>query len=153
MVFYNAFLPDISNEKTIGRISGIGWGVGYLGGLLAMFVAMAGFINPEIPWFGLSRESGANIRATCILVALWYGLFSIPLFVFVKSNPGNPKKNSGKAAIVRAAFADLKDTFQDIRSYREIVKLLIARMIYNDGLVTIFCFLGDLCRRHLWFLL
>ena len=142
MVFYNAFLPDISNEKTIGRISGIGWGVGYLGGLLAMFVAMVGFINPEIPWFGVSRESGANIRATCILVALWYGLFSIPLFVLVKSNPGNPKKNSGKAAIVRAAFADLKDTFKDIRSYREIVKLLIARMIYNDGLVTIFAFGG-----------
>jgi UMF1 family MFS transporter len=142
MVFYNAFLPDIASEKNIGRISGIGWGVGYIGGLLAMFVAMAGFINPENPWFGVSRESGANIRATCILVALWYGLFSIPLFVLVKSNPGNPKKDCGKAAIVRAAFADLKDTFKDIRSYREIVTLLIARMIYNDGLVTIFAFGG-----------
>jgi len=142
MVFYNAFLPDISSEKTIGRISGIGWGVGYIGGLLAMVVAMVGFINPEIPWFGLSREFGANIRATCILVALWYGLFSIPLFILVKSNPGNPKKNSGKVTIVRAAFADLKDTFKDIRSYREIAKLLIARMVYNDGLVTIFAFGG-----------
>lgn len=142
MVFYNAFLPDISNEKNIGRISGIGWGVGYIGGLLAMFVALAGFINPEIPWFGVSRESGANIRATCILVALWYFFFSIPLFIFVKSKSGNWGKNSGKAAIVRAAFADLKATFKDIRSYREIVKLLIARMIYNDGLVTIFAFGG-----------
>ena len=142
MVFYNAFLPDISNEKNIGRISGIGWGVGYIGGLLAMFVAMTGFINPEIPWFGVSRESGANIRATCILVALWYGLFSIPLFILVKSKAGTPPKKNGKAAIIRAAFADLKATFKDIRSYREIVKLLIARMIYNDGLVTIFAFGG-----------
>lgn len=142
MVFYNAFLPNISSEKNIGRISGIGWGVGYIGGLLAMFVAMVGFINPEVPWFGLSRESGANIRATCILVALWYGLFSIPLFILVKSKSCNQIKNNGKAAIVRAAFADLKDTFKDIRSYREIVKLLIARMIYNDGLVTIFAFGG-----------
>ncbi len=142
MVFYNAFLPDISSEKNIGRISGIGWGVGYIGGLLAMFVAMAGFINPEIPWFGLSRESGANIRATCILVALWYGLFSIPLFILVKSKSCTSQKNSGKAAIVRAAFTDLKATLKDIRSYREIVKLLIARMIYNDGLVTIFAFGG-----------
>lgn len=142
MVFYNAFLPDISNEKTIGRISGIGWGVGYIGGLLAMFVAMAGFINPEVPWFGVLRESGANIRATCILVALWYTVFSIPLFVLVKSNPRSPKKIIGNAALVRAAFADLKTTFKDIRSYREIVKLLIARMIYNDGLVTIFAFGG-----------
>ena len=142
MVFYNAFLPEISSEKNIGRISGIGWGVGYIGGLLAMFVAMTGFINPEIPWFGVSRESGANIRATCILVALWYGLFSIPLFILVKSNADKQKKNNGKAAIVRAAVADLKATFKDIRSYREIVKLLIARMIYNDGLVTIFAFGG-----------
>ena len=142
MVFYNAFLPEISSEKTIGRISGVGWGVGYIGGLLAMFVAMAGFISPEVPWFGLSRESGANIRAACLLVAGWYTLFSIPLFVFVKSNTGSPQKNKGKAAIVRAAFADIKATFKDIRAYREIVKLLVARMIYNDGLVTIFAFGG-----------
>ena len=142
MVFYNAFLPDISNEKNIGRISGIGWGVGYIGGLIAMFVAMAGFINPEVPWFGLSRETGANIRATCILVALWYSLFSIPLFLFVKSRPKDKTRAKTNFAIVRAAFADLVTTFKDIQSYREIVKLLVARMIYNDGLVTIFAFGG-----------
>ena len=142
MVFYNAFLPDISNEKNIGRISGIGWGVGYIGGLIAMFVAMAGFINPEVPWFGVSRETGANIRATCILVALWYSLFSIPLFLFVKSRPKDKTRSPDNIAIVRAAFADLGTTFKDIRSYREIIKLLVARMIYNDGLVTIFAFGG-----------
>ncbi len=142
MVFYNAFLPDISNEKNIGRISGIGWGVGYIGGLTAMFVAMAGFINPEVPWFGLSKETGANIRATCLLVALWYSLFSIPLFLFVKSRSKDRTKSPDKITIVRDAFADLGTTFKDIQSYREIVKLLVARMIYNDGLVTIFAFGG-----------
>jgi UMF1 family MFS transporter len=61
-VFYNAFLPEISPPDKIGRISGLGWGVGYFGGLAAMFIAMVGFINPEIPWFGLSKEAGGPKR-------------------------------------------------------------------------------------------
>ena len=157
MVFYNAFLPDVSTPKTIGRISGIGWGVGYIGGLAAMFIAMAGFINPEVPWFGLSRETGDHIRATNLLVAAWVAVFAVPLFLFVKSGPGKsrpgksvpdksgsdrPQQKAGAAALAAASFRDLKNTFTEIRAYREIVKLLIARMIYNDGLVTIFAFGG-----------
>lgn len=142
MVFYNAFLPDISTPTTIGRISGVGWGVGYIGGLAAMFIAMAGFINPEVPWFGLSKEAGENIRATNLLVAVWYALFSLPLFIFVKSRYKKEDKKTVGATLVRSAVTDLKTTFNDIKSYKEIVKLLVARMIYNDGLVTIFAFGG-----------
>ncbi len=141
MVFYNAFLPDVSTPETIGRISGVGWGVGYIGGLAAMFIAMAGFISPEVPWFGLSKEAGANIRATNILVAVWFALFSIPLFLLVKSRPA-PSTKAGTGDLVRAGVQDLKTTFKEIRKYGEIVKLLVARMIYNDGIVTIFAFGG-----------
>jgi UMF1 family MFS transporter len=139
-VFYNAYLPDISTQKTIGRVSGIGWGVGYIGGLAAMFIAMIGFISPEVPWFGLSKDAGANIRATNLLVAFWFALFSIPLFLFVKSRA--PITRLGTFEIIKKGVADLRTTFQEIQNYREIVKLLIARMIYNDGLVTIFAFGG-----------
>jgi len=142
MVFYNAMLPDISTPATIGRVSGIGWGIGYIGGLAAMFIAMAGFVSPEVPWFGLSREAAANIRATNILVAVWFGIFSIPIFFLVKSKPATPGKRPPLGAAVRGAVRDIATTFREIRAYREIVKLLIARMIYNDGLVTIFAFGG-----------
>lgn len=153
MVFYNAYLPDVSTPATIGRISGIGWGVGYIGGLAAMFIAMAGFISPEIPWFGLARETGAHIRGTNLLVAAWFALFSIPLFIFVKSRPrpGQQKlgqQGSGASSkpgwieLIKASVKDLGTTFREIKKYREIVKLLVARMIYNDGIVTIFAFGG-----------
>ncbi|MBU2429682.1 MAG: MFS transporter, partial [Proteobacteria bacterium] len=49
-VFYNAFLPEIASKDKIGRLSGIGWGVGYIGGLAAMVIAMVGFVSPETPW-------------------------------------------------------------------------------------------------------
>ena len=139
-VFYNAYLPDISTSKNIGRVSGVGWGVGYIGGLAAMVVALVAFINPETPWFGFSTEDGAHIRATCLLVAVWFALFSIPLFVWVPKT--RPLVRSGKAGIIKTGVADLKDTLRDIRRYRQIVRLLVARMIYNDGLVTIFAFGG-----------
>ncbi|MEE4364497.1 MAG: MFS transporter [Desulfotignum sp.] len=139
-VFYNAYLPDISTRNNIGRISGVGWGVGYIGGLAAMVVALVGFISPETPWFGLSTTDGVNIRATCLLVAAWFALFSIPLFLWV---PGTvPLVRADKARIAKSGLADLADTFREIRKYRQIVRLLVARMIYNDGLVTIFAFGG-----------
>ena len=139
-VFYNAYLPDITASKNIGRVSGVGWGAGYIGGLIAMGVALAAFIHPEIPWFGVSTEGGAHIRATCLLVAVWFALFSIPLFFWV---PGTrPAVHSKKTGIIKNGMKDLKDTFREIRRYRQIVRLLVARMIYNDGLVTIFAFGG-----------
>ena len=139
-VFYNAFLPDLATKENIGRISGIGWGVGYVGGLAAMFLAMVGFINPETPWFGLAKESGAHIRATNLLVAVWFGVFAIPMFVFTKSK--GPGTGAGMGQIIQKALADLKTTFQEIKTFQEIVKLLVARMLYNDGIVTIFAFGG-----------
>ncbi len=139
-VFYNAFLPEIAPKEKIGRISGIGWGVGYIGGLAAMVVAMVGFVSPEIPWFGLAKETGANIRATNILVSVWFLVFSIPLFLWVKQ----PYKKSTQklGTIVKKGFADLSSTFKELKRFKQITRLLIARLIYNDGLVTIFAFGG-----------
>ncbi len=139
-VFYNAYLQDITTSGNIGRVSGVGWGAGYIGGLTAMGVALAAFIHPEIPWFGVSTEGGAHIRAACLLVAVWFALFSIPLFLWV---PGTrPAVHSKKTGIIKTGMKDLKDTFREVRRYRQIVRLLVARMIYNDGLVTIFAFGG-----------
>lgn len=139
-VFYNAFLPDIAPREKIGSLSGIGWGMGYVGGLLAMSFAMIAFINPETPWFGFTKEAGENIRATTLLTAAWFALFSIPIFLFVKQPL--EKNNSPVKDIVPNAFSDIRATFKDIKKYRQIVIFLLARLIYNDGLVTIFAFGG-----------
>lgn len=137
MVFYNAFLPSIASPERIGRVSGYGWGVGYVGGLLCLVVALVGFVRPETPWFGISTAQGFNVRATNLLVAAWFLVFSLPLFIFVREAP-----SAGARPGIRAAFAELAHTFREIRSYREVVMFLIARLIYNDGLVTVFAFGG-----------
>jgi UMF1 family MFS transporter len=137
MVFYNAFLPTITSPEKIGRVSGYGWGVGYIGGLLCMVLALVGFVQPETPWFGITRAEGFNIRATNLLVAGWFALFSLPLFLFVKERPV-----PGARFDLAGTLRELKDTVRHIRRYREIVKYLIAHLIYNDGLVTVFAFGG-----------
>lgn len=140
LVFYNAFLPDISPIEKIGRISGIGWGVGYAGGLLAMVIAMVGFVSTDIPWFGLSKETGANLRATNLLVAAWFAVFSLPLFLYVKQRSSTEPVPT--ARIAKEGFLDLMSTFRELKKYKQIATFLIARLIYNDGLVTIFAFGG-----------
>jgi len=139
-VFYNAYLPDIAPPDKIGRISGYGWSFGYVGGLLAMLIAMLGFVQTDTPLFGFVKEGGENIRATNLLVAAWFGLFSLPIFIWVKD------KQAQAAIEVKTLFSStwnqLKRTLLDIRNYRQIVRLLTARIFYNDGLITIFAFGG-----------
>lgn len=138
-VFYNAFLPEIAPPRSIGRISGFGWALGYLGGLLALVVALVALVQPEVPWFGFVREQGENIRATNLLVAAWFVVFSLPIFFWVEEDRS---RVSPPRRVARETLAQLKNTFRKVRRYRQIVRLLAARLLYNDGLITIFAFGG-----------
>ncbi|SHK02433.1 MFS transporter [Rhodothermus profundi] len=139
-VFYNAFLPDLAPPHRIGRISGYGWALGYVGGLLCLVVALVAFIQPEVPLFGFSRDDYANVRATNLLVALWYGLFSLPLFFWVPEQ--RPAVRPAVRTIFQQATRQLVGTFREVRRYRQVMRLLLARLLYNDGLLTIFAFGG-----------
>ena len=70
-VFCNAYLPEISSPNKLGKISGFSWGLGYLGGLIALIIALFLFVDVDIPPFGLEKENGENILATNFLVAFW----------------------------------------------------------------------------------
>lgn len=141
MVFYNAFLPDLAPADRIGRISGYGWALGYAGGLVCLVLALFGFIGlgEGEPWLALSTDGAFHVRATNFLVAGWFLLFSLPFFLWVQEEKGS---NEGGGLDLRGAFQALADTIRNLRSYSEVVKFLIARLIYNDGLVTIFAFGG-----------
>jgi MFS transporter, UMF1 family len=138
-VFNNAFLPDIAPRARVGRLSGVGWASGYVGGLLALVVALVTLVQPATPWFGFSTEAGENIRATNLLVAIWFLVFSVPLFLWV---PEDRSRVSPAGRVVADTFAQLKRTLTEIRKYRQIVRFLLARLIFNDGLVTVFAFGG-----------
>ena len=137
LVFYNAFLSSIAAPERIGRVSGYGWGLGYAGGLMALLAALVVFVLPETPLFGIPTEEGFNLRATNLLVAGWFLLFAIPAFVFLKDDAV-----SGERLSIRRAFADLAVTVRHLRRYRQVARFLLARLFYNDGLVTIFAFGG-----------
>lgn len=136
IVFYNSFLPSITSSKRIGRISGYGWGSGYAGGIFCLLVALLVFAR-ETPLFGISTIEGFNYRATNLLVAGWFFLFSLPLFFFAP-----PEQQSTDNLDIPKTLSNLKQTVQDVCKYREVVKFLVAHLIYNDGLVTLFAFGG-----------
>lgn len=139
-VFYNAFLPEIAPPGKVGRVSGYGWALGYVGGLLCLLAGYFVLVAPDVPPFGLSTETGEHVRATNLLVAGWFAVFSVPLFLVLKERrPSNP---APAGRILQSATNQIIRTFNEIRTYRDVFWLLFARLIYNDGLVTIFAFGG-----------
>ena len=139
-VFYNAYLPDIASPSRIGRVSGYGWALGYAGGLVALVIALVGFVRPEAPWFGMSTTGGFNIRATNLLVAAWFAVFSLPLLLLIPG--GEPAAGGGARLDLRGTFAELWRTFHAVRRFRDAARLLVARLFFNDGLSTVFAFGG-----------
>jgi UMF1 family MFS transporter len=131
-VFYNAFLPEIATSKNMGRISGYGWALGYVGGLLALVIAL------QMVQSWLPDEGFLNVRSTNLLVAVWYAVFSIPLFVWLRER--GKARHVEPGTYVKEGFRRVGETFRHLRRYREAAKLLLARLVYNDGLVTIFSF-------------
>jgi UMF1 family MFS transporter len=134
-VLYNAFLPELVSQDRIGRVSGYGWGIGYIGGLVVMVVALLFFVREGMRLPFLPTAEGFNVRATNLLVAVWVLVFSIPTFLFVKE-----RQTRTDRVDVAGAFRELGHTFREVRRYREIVKFLAARLVYNDALVAVFVF-------------
>lgn len=131
IVFYNAYLPEVSTPRTIGRVSGAGQALGYVGGLLCLVIAL-GMIRVWLPDTG-----GLNVRSTNLLVAGWYLVFAVPL-LSTRSAPREGRRSTGEA--IRGAGRQLLGTAAHLRTYRHAARLILARLIYNDGLVTVFAF-------------
>lgn len=138
-VFYNAMLPDIAPPGRTGRISGWAWGLGYSGGLVCLMVALFGFVRADPPPFGLDAASYEHVRATSPFVALWFLAFALPLFLWV---PDRPPLRIDSLAVVRQGLVALGATLRRLSQYRNIARFLIAKMLYIDGLNTLFTFGG-----------
>lgn len=139
IVFNNAMLPDIVPEERLGRLSGWAWGLGYVGGLAALGIALVIFIGPEQPPFGLDRDSAEHVRIVGPLVALWFAIFSLPLFLFT---PDRPSSGRGIGQMLRFGLRETGRTFAELGKNRSIATFLLAHMIYADGLVALFAFGG-----------
>ena len=138
MIFYNAMLPDLSPPRKIGRWSGWGWGLGYVGGLTCLALTLVAFVQTGNPWFGLDKEMAEHLRATGPMVGLWMLIFAVPLFVFTPDKPSGV----GFTEASKRGITSLIETFKHVTQHTNIARFLIARMIYTDGLNTLFAFGG-----------
>jgi MFS transporter, UMF1 family len=139
MVFYNAMLPGLARQSHLGRVSGWGWGLGYFGGLFCLALTLVGLVQPETPWFGLEKEMAEHVRAAALLVAIWYAVFSVPLFLFT---PDRTARNISFLNSMKKGLAELRAIFTQVRQNSNMLRFLIARMIYTDGVNTLFAFGG-----------
>ncbi len=142
LVFYNAFLPQMCSHEDMGRTSGYGFAVGYLGGLisiLAVFHLVKG---------GFEAENLLALRFSFIVVAVFFLIFALPAWLFIKENRENRENGENgredKKSVGSLSFAEgyrrVGDTVRHIRKYGELGKLLLAYLVYNDGIITVIGF-------------
>ncbi|MDC2984588.1 MFS transporter [Candidatus Marinimicrobia bacterium] len=147
-VFCNSYLPDIAPKNKIGRISGYGWSFGYIGGLIGLAICLVVFYFPEKPFNPftgnlLNKENYEHIRSMPLFISMWFAFFSLPTFIFLKDR----KREKLSVESIRKSYNNLLSTFKEIKQYNNILKFLIARMLYNDAILTIFSFGGIYARE------
>ncbi len=127
-VFYDSFLPHVARGDEMDRVSTAGYALGYLGSGLLLVVFLPGI-----------QEDFANVaRLAFVAVAVWWGVFSLPLFLRIPEPPREVEADEVDAgSAIRVSFRRLKETFQEIRTYRQAFQMLLAMLIYNDGIGTI----------------
>ncbi|MBX3598963.1 MAG: MFS transporter [Rhizobiaceae bacterium] len=137
-VFNDSMMPRIASKEEIGRISNIAWGLGYLGGMIVLIFVVACLAGspPEgktivgiTPLFGIDPAQGEDARITGPLAAVWYLIFILPMFFFTPDGA----RGKSLAPAVRDGLKELKSTLDEIRERSGILRFLISRMIYQDG--------------------
>jgi MFS transporter, UMF1 family len=131
LVFYDAFLPSLTTERSYGRVSGYGFAMGYVGSLVTLLVAMPlyadGFVEANLP----------NVRLSFIIAAFIFFVFSVPLFVFLRDHKANFEY---KVSYIKAGIQRVNETVKHLKNYKNVARFLLAFFIYNDGILTVISF-------------
>ncbi|WLD94033.1 MFS transporter [Alkalihalobacillus sp. AL-G] len=130
--FYDAFLPEIASRDEIDRISARGYAFGYLGGGVLLLVNLAMIMYPHL--FFLPNKTVAS-QISFATVAIWWFVFSIPMFKNIKEKKHEQQKMEG--SYIGIGFKRLKTTFKGIKQYKQLLLFLIAFWLFNDGISTI----------------
>jgi UMF1 family MFS transporter len=133
--FYNAFLTEIARPDNMGRISGYGWGLGYVGGLLSLV-----FAYPLIQG-GFGEENLFSYRLSFPMTALFFLLASLPTFLYLRERAVPDPLPPGETYL-RVGFRRLAKTLREIRRFRELLKYFVAYLFYEDGINTVVLFSG-----------
>jgi UMF1 family MFS transporter len=153
-VNYNAMIRQVSTRATIGKVSGFGWGMGYVGGIVLLLFVYFGFIEPigGSALFGVPDTDGYPIRVTVLVSAIWFGVFALPVLLSVPEysspkaagtleHPAPAAKRVGFIESYRILFRDIRTLY---RESRQTVYFLLASAVFRDGLTGVFTFGGVL---------
>ncbi len=133
LVFYDAYLKEIASDKSIGRVSGYGFAMGYLGSLTILLLMMPLLSGGIVP------ENASNIRTGFMVTALFFAIFSLPLFIVLRDE----KKRDGRAismGLIVRSIKEVKHTVRHIMHYPDLARFLLAYFFYNDAILTIIAF-------------
>ncbi|MEE9615107.1 MAG: MFS transporter [Thermodesulfobacteriota bacterium] len=144
MHFYNSFLIDVSDRSNIGRISGYGWALGYVGGLLCLIL-----VYPLIKG-GLVDANLASYRLSFPLTALFFLVASIPTFLFLRER-STVRANLTAGHHIRGGLRRMIETFHEIRKFRELTKYFFGYLLYTDGINTVAVFSAIFANKVLGF--
>jgi len=133
MVFYNAMLSDLAPKDYLGRISGWAWGLGYFGGLCSLLIALFIFVDAHGFFLHLNPNTAEQLRINGPFVGLWFLLFGWPLFVWT---PDRLPMGIGYRKAIYRGLKSLYQTLKAVKQHKEILKFLLARIFYIDGLNT-----------------
>jgi UMF1 family MFS transporter len=140
-VNYNAMLHQVSTRRTIGRVSGLGWGLGYIGGIVALVIVV---VLTFADWFGMDTSDGLAYRLIAVGAAVWTVIFSIPIFLNVPESPPSDDPERRKVNFFQSYALLVKDLVKLFKNSRPAFWFLFASAIYRDGLAGVFAFGGIL---------
>lgn len=131
IIFYDSLLIDVAQREKLDTVSGFGYAIGYLGG--GVLLAINVWMTQQPQFFGLA-DATAAVKASFVTVAVWWALFAVPIFLFVRERASSPAP-PGHA--IRDSFVELLATVREVRRYRTVVFFLLAYWMYIDGVNTI----------------
>ncbi|MCY7288892.1 MAG: MFS transporter [Cryobacterium sp.] len=143
-VNYNAMLSQVSTARTIGKVSGFGWGMGYIGGIVLLLIVYFGFISPDVGLFGVTGENGLSVRVTMLIAAAWFGLFALPVLFAVPEYHSPAAVRRPRVSFCRSYVVLGQDIKRLWKTSRQTVYFLTASAIFRDGLAGVFTFGGVL---------
>lgn len=136
-ILYDSLLPHVAKPEEIDLVSSAGYAFGYLSGGLVLALNLLWIANPQAWGFA---DAGSATRASFAFAAVWWAVFSIPLFRNVPEPPASGNGNGERRSPMKAFAAtidSLRATFRDLRRYREAFMMMIAFLVYNDGVNTV----------------
>ncbi|NHA68326.1 MFS transporter [Phycicoccus sp. CMS6Z-2] len=136
-VNYNSTIDQVATERTVGRVSGFGWGMGYLGGIIVLLLIYFAFIQPDVGLFGVTSADGLDIRVSMLVCGLWTLLFTVPAFLVLHDRP---RERAPRVGVVQSYRLVWRSIVGLRRVSPSTVAFLLASALFRDGLAGVFAF-------------